>query len=122
MSGATLKFDLNGVGQITDVLNVSGLLTLNGPITFDFANLGFNKNFLPGIPYQIIAAANGDFSGFSAIINGPNGWSGGSITHDNAGVYIEFAATPEPSTWALMTVGLALCGVMHRRMRSSKVA
>jgi fibronectin-binding autotransporter adhesin len=127
-SGATFKMDLGAVttpGTTYDQLAIGGLLTGSTAalgMQFDFSNLGGAQT---GVAYTILTF--GSSTGFAvsdlAMINssgfildtnfGSNGWQ---INADS--LQVQFAAIPEPSTWALIAISLTAAMVLRRRRLS----
>ena len=101
--------------------NVTGTATLNGA--------SFHANFDLGnytaMQYLLLSAAGGVFGTFSAfdISNLPSGLSY-SLSYDANDVYLNerISATPLPSTWGMMLLGLGVLGFMgHRRKRKDSL-
>ena len=114
-SGATFLFDLNGTTPI-DLLNIAGTASLNGTVDLQFNNLG-GSSFAQNTWYTILSA--GTLSGTPTITASviPTGFSGFDSQIVGNNLQVQFAAIPEPSTWALVGFGLfALILVRRRRL------
>jgi hypothetical protein len=122
-TGLTMAFKLEQ-GEDDSIDLGQGPLTLGGNVTLDFTSLdGFVNT---SSPYQVLIG-EGDWSGVADdtnfIVDGPAGYSGmamltfGPVNELN----VSFTATPEPSTYAMLGLGLlALLGARHW-MRLSRV-
>ena len=130
-SGLTLNFVLNGEGGGVEnpgvnnsVLDVP-TLTLNGPVTVNFTTL---DTVATGVYYTVIqgldpenANAVANWSGVtdpSFTFNAPAGYAVENyiLETDLGGdtFSVEFEAVPEPSTWALMGLGVVLVAGVAR--------
>jgi len=138
-SGSLVEFDLKNVngspGTGWDFINVSsGLLKLTAtsasPITINFTTLsldgtaGLLSGFDSTQSYNWLLAAGG-VSGFSSdkfifsTTNFANDLGGGtfSISKGNAGLSINFTPVPEPGTYVLLAMGLAIVTALELRRR-----
>lgn len=127
LSTSQLMFDLGGTSQgVTyDFLSVGGTASLNGTLALKFTN-NFQSTILPGSSFTLLTASSltGTFSnalnnsrlitsdGFgSFLVN----YTGTSVNLSN---YLQ--AVPEPSTWALLTLGLGTIGIAAWRRRRAR--
>ena len=126
LSTATTRFEIGGVvaGTQFDTLTVSGTASLNGTLELKFVN-SFASSILPTDTFVIINAASltGTFSNLTASglrLNTTDGL--GSFQVDYSGLAVSlsnFAPVPEPSTYALLALGLGTLLVTSRRRRNS---
>jgi hypothetical protein len=95
-------------------------LTISGQSDADHASLGWgvtDDDSGPGVAEGYNSSEITDFTFFpNAPTPPPN--SGGPIFQ----MEVSAAAAPEPSTWALMLMGLAGLGLVARRRRTGKPA
>ena len=136
-SGSIVEFDVKnlsgGPGSGWDFVNVNGgLLNLTAtslsPITINLTSLsldgttGLLSGFDATQSYNWVFASNG-VSGFSSdkfvfsTTNFANNLGGGSffMNQGNAGLSINFTPVPEPSTYLLLAMGLAVVTVFELR-------
>ena len=124
-NGATFNFDLNGARTNGfDTIEFGGsTLTLNGPVTINFTNLG---GALDSGPYNLLtnfSAAGTGASNLAAayVLNGPAGYVAtldpSDLLPGATSFAVDFtpAAVPEPSTWALLVGACALLVIVRRR-------
>lgn len=122
--GATFDIDVNGAS--VDVINFgAGTLSLAGTQTFNITNLGTVQT---GSAYTLFTGS-GDWLGSvgaTYVFNGPAGYvldttygSGAGYIFDAAGhsLTVQFAAIPEPSTYAMLAGAGGLVVALRRRMR-----
>jgi hypothetical protein len=118
-AGATgnVTFALRYLDDIGNILYDSTSLSFNGQInTNSYSKIEFNGGAVP-------VGATAAFLEFSQAIGpigtGPAGedWFAGKVLIDN--VNLEVTPIPEPSTYALMLLGLAGVGAIARRRRSA---
>lgn len=133
-STALTTFEIGGSNQgITSgagysFLGVAGSASLNGNLALLITN-GFQASITPSATFTLLTAGNA-LSG--AFLNIPNGqrlvtadglgsflvnYGGGSPFAANSLVLSQFVAVPEPSTWALLAVGLGAILIRGRRRR-----
>jgi hypothetical protein len=123
-SGATLAFKLNGA--LNDMIDLgAGALTLAGTTNLDFTALGPVQTYDPitGNHYYTLATGTGTWSSTASFnVTAPAGYVTDHVIYSATGheLEIEFAAVPEPSTYALMIGGLAFLGFCVRR-KSQKI-
>ena len=123
-SGLTLNFVLDGEGFVPGVdssLLEVPTLSLNGVVTVNFTTV---DTVLTGTPYTVMYGGNGTTSwtagdNLSFDISAPAGYAldetygTGGYMFDTGGsgddfLSVQFVAAPEPSTWALMGLGVVL--------------
>jgi hypothetical protein len=119
-SGLTMNFTLNGTGPNSEIALAGSNLILGGTITFNFTNIGGALSL--DTPYTLITGIGnaGDFgtalndSANTFDFNAPAGYTvsaystGSDANPNDSSFYVEFEAAPEPSTWALMGLGVVL--------------
>ncbi len=117
-----LSIDLNSSLNHADLLNVTGLLTLNSGAELQLTDLG-SATLSSGTVFDI--ASYTTLSGtFAGLANGSDITVGSNIFQINYGTtpneitLTDIAAVPEPSTWALLFSGCALLVVLQRRRNS----
>ncbi|MFH1498586.1 MAG: autotransporter-associated beta strand repeat-containing protein [Verrucomicrobiota bacterium] len=122
-SGVTFAFDINGA-QIDSIDFGTASLNLGGTVTVDFTSLGSVET---GVAYSLFAGTGAwDSVSASFVINGPSGYEldtsyggGNGYIFDDAtnSFTVQFAAIPEPSTYAALFGGLTLAGAALTRRR-----
>lgn len=136
--GARFAFEINSVtgtaGTSWDLLGISGALTITAtvgnPFIVDLTSLNLSNtaalvsNFNAANSYSwLFASASGGVTGFSAGVfqyNASafqNNLNGGSFFVSNVGndLFLNFTPVPEPSTYALLALGLGVIVVLSRR-------
>jgi autotransporter-associated beta strand protein len=99
-----------------DRIAVSGQLSLSGTTDINLYALGTTNPFLTEGTYTIITA--GSITGFSASsFSVANAQSGFTYNFNNTGTAITLDVVPEPSTYALLGLGLAAVLWRARRLR-----
>ncbi len=143
-SGGTFQFEVQdsaaGAGVGYDSLAVTGTMnftaTLGSPFTLSLTSLnasgaaGALATFDNTNSYSWTLATAGSFTGFNAsaiTINSSgftNALGGGTFSTSVSGgnLLLNFSPVPEPSTWALLAVGLASLAVTRRRSSNAKRA
>ena len=120
----TGALDLSGLGVGQFDINLWSLSSI-GP---DMDGNATNFNNLTNYSWQILSTTTG-ITGFNsnqfdintAAVNGTSGFSnplgGGvfSIREDSDNLFLDFTAVPEPGTWALVGLGLAVTLLRKRR-------
>ena len=127
LSTSQLVFDLGGTAQGTtyDFLSVSGAATLGGTLSLNLVG-GFPSATANGTTFTLITAPSltGTFTnaanGSRIFANGTTGsfivnYTPTSLTLTG----FQFAAIPEPSTWALFATGLGTLALAALRRRRS---
>jgi fibronectin-binding autotransporter adhesin len=113
-SGLTLNFVLDGEGNAVGVDSSRLIvpdLTLSGPVTVNFSTVDTIET---GVYYTVIDAnnesASWNVSGANFTFNAPAGYAVDNYKLSTTGdtFSVEFDAVPEPSTWALMGLGVVL--------------
>jgi hypothetical protein len=108
-------------GATNDSLSVGTAFTLAGTIDVNFTSLG--AGIQTGTVYTL-AAGSGAWSDVGATFDyvAPAGYIVSSSDFDSVNdVYtVEFAAAPEPSTWAMLGLGLAFL-VVHARSKQREI-
>ena len=128
--GSTTAFEINGTftrGVDFDAINVntSGGLTLNGNFTISFTNGSALANTTINL-FGYLGSHTGDFVSVASTGYYTGAWAhvGETFTLDSMGQSLVFdetsgslviGATPEPSTWALLTVALSVVLIFRRR-------
>lgn len=133
-------FEINSVtgtaGTNWDLLSISGALTITAtpgnPFIVDLTSLNLSNtaalvsNFNAADSYSwLFASASGGVTGFSAgafqynASAFQNSLGGGSFFVSNVGndLFLNFTPVPEPSTYALMALGLGVIVLLARRRR-----
>lgn len=140
-SGSVVEFDLKNLsstaGSGWDLINVKGGLlnltaTSTSPITIDLntLTLGGAAGLLSGFDATQSynwTFASGAISGFSndkfvfSTTDFANSLNGGSffVSQGSSGLSISFTPVPEPGTYALLAMGLAVVSVFELRRRKS---
>jgi hypothetical protein len=122
-NGAVMAFKLNGAANDAIALG-SGALTLAGTTNVVFSSMGTVNVFTPGNPNWYTLATGG--TGLSAgtwttsptfNFTAPAGYNVDHVNYNAASntFQVDFAAVPEPSTYALMIGGLAFLAFCVRR-------
>jgi hypothetical protein len=119
------------------LLNISGNLAITATsggfvlkiATFDSSNFLGDANLLLGQPYTLpIITTTGSITGFSTSAftidaslfqSGAMAPSMFALTQSGSTIYLTFTAVPEPSTYALLALGLGAVFVPLRRRRKS---
>lgn len=125
-TGATFDFDIDG-SSIDKIALGSAALTLNGPVTFNFTSVGA---VVTATPYTLFTGTgtwtgvDGGGLAFSFVAptgysldtsyGGGNGYVWNTATRDFS---VQFAAIPEPSTYAATFGALTLAFAAIRRRR-----
>ena len=133
-------FEINSVtgtaGTNWDLLSISGALTITAtpgnPFIVDLTSLNLSNtaalvsNFNAANSYSwLFASASGGVTGFASNAfqinkgNFLNALGGGSFFVSNTGndLFVNFTPVPEPSTYALMALGLGVIVLLARRRR-----
>jgi autotransporter-associated beta strand protein len=123
-AGATFNY---GLGSTPDFLNLgSGVFTgstaANG-LVFNFSNLGDAQAFTTYTLLTFGSSSDLDVADLLAIL--PSGWVlNTNFGTDNSGflitstsLQVQFAAVPEPSTWAMLIGSVSLLFTLARRQR-----
>jgi autotransporter-associated beta strand protein len=138
-SGSVIEFDLKNLSGVPgtgwDFINVKGgrlnlTATSASPITIDLNTLTLNgtAGLLSGFDATQSynwTFASGTIAGFStdkfvfSTTDFANSLNGGSffVTQGNGGLSISFTPVPEPGTYALLAMGLAVVSVFELRRR-----
>ena len=128
-------------GSGYDTAHVSGILALaagtttGNQITISLASLNSNgnagqaSNFDPTRNYAFtLVAANGGITGYNpaeftvntaSFQNGTNGGSFSVVENGNQ-LLLDYNAVPEPSAWALLSIGAVALGVAALRRRAAR--
>lgn len=129
LSTSQLTFDLGGNSQgVTyDFLSVGGTASLDGTLALKFTN-NFQSIVLPGSSFTLLTASS--LTGtFSNVLNNSR-----LITSDGFGSFLvnytgtsvnlssfqSLQVVPEPSTWALLALGLGTIGIAAWRRRRAR--
>jgi hypothetical protein len=123
MNGLTMDFKLDST-DITDSDSIdfeSGTVLVGGVLTINLTSLDGGVNTAD--TYTLFSGT-GDWSGFnptSVDINAPAGYTAtGQFNPGGFNTYtVQFTATPEPSTYAMLLGGLALLGFVGLRRRQA---
>jgi hypothetical protein len=137
LSGGTLGAGIVvNAGGSSGFANAAGSLTLTSNSVIEFtsgATLAFASSALAQWAPGAVLTLAGDFvsgsslrfgldaTGLSSLQLGQFALSSGlaSFELDSAGYLVTAAAVPEPSTYALLALGGALCVFFHRRRRTA---
>jgi hypothetical protein len=115
-------FELGGTAPVTghDFISVTGTATLAGQLLVSFVG-GFQSTVLPSDTFTLLAAS----SRLGTFVNAPtsglrifttDGLGSFQLDYTATGLTLSnFAAVPEPSTWALMLVGTLVVALQLRR-------
>ncbi|HVY05431.1 MAG TPA: PEP-CTERM sorting domain-containing protein [Burkholderiales bacterium] len=125
----TGKFNFNSGVLATDIAGTGAgqfdLLRLTDQASFAAGSLQFSflNGYLPDVGDKwLFLTAAGGITGWEtlsrAFLGVPDNYLF-DITAANGGLVLEVAAVPEPETWALMAVGLALVAFRVQRNKSS---
>ncbi len=121
-AGFTQTFDLVGGVDIRDFNNYAYTNTINGTTTKNAVSVDGDQHRLDQQFYALDSAfLSQDLVSVTMTDTGGDGFSRGALT----GLTIETAAgaAPEPSTWALMVIGVGLAGASLRgRRRAAAIA
>ncbi len=117
VAGGALNFSVLGAPSSTITININTLLSANMPGDlngFD-ASQSYSWNFASAGQMSGFSAVtfNVNTSGFANALNGGNFF----VTQTAGNLAVNFAPVPEPSTYALMAIGLAGIGLVEWRRR-----
>ena len=129
LNTSNLLFDIGGTtkGVTYDFLSVSGVAALGGTLSLTLQN-NFRVSALPTDTFTLLTAGSPLTGTFSNIASGSRllttdgsssflvSYTGNSLVASN----FQVVPIPEPSTWALLTVGLGTLGIAALRRRARK--
>lgn len=123
-SGVQLKIDLNSDASTIDLLNVNGLLSL-GNSTLALNDLGASTltagTTLVLAQFSVISGTFNGLADGSSVTLGSNTFTlnYGTLGGYSNDITLQIAAIPEPSTYAMMGLGIAALLIWQRKRREN---